>query len=247
MESILLEDVRPKSTSQFKMIVSSRAASEVSAVALSSGSISPRANEASTVANEVSLKVELRPRQGYQNITVKLTRPRIYIVPSFMLALIDLGLPLIKQLLRAQEVFETRQNFGNAADAQRDVLVEEGNLKQKQLAEYQSVVKENNLLLKKLEGKLAVIQNATMSPNPQVEMAIIEEIQNAKTAHQRKIRTLRHLHQEQLKKFKGIATDLLVAASTKMESATEVLKKAASGEEVKGTNWICSAIFEDPT
>jgi hypothetical protein len=234
MEAILLEDVRPRTDNKFRMILSSCAADELDGGPRPSG-LSPRVNLAdSTVANEVSIRVEMRPKKGYQNVTVKLTRPRIYVVPSHLLALIELGLPVLKQLLRAQEVFETRMNFGNAADAQRDVLVEEGNLKQRQLMEYQSAVKEHNLNLKRLQAKLAQLQNATMTPNVQEEQKLFEEIAALKTAHQRKIRALRHAHQEQLKKFKGIASELLVAASTKMESASEVLKKAASGEEVKG-------------
>jgi len=90
LEAITLEDARIKTDNKFKKILSAYPAG------LSSVS-SPDTQRNSSqlvvdtplldLSNQISIKLELNPQEGMLMISLRLSRPRIFVVPSHLLAI----------------------------------------------------------------------------------------------------------------------------------------------------------------
>jgi len=143
-------------------------------------------------------------------------------------------LPWFKQLLRAGEIFSQRLDFGTAADTQRALMLEQGNLKQRQLAEYQELLKQQGAEIRLKQTELSKIQTA-IKPPPNaaaLEQKINQDLAELKQVHTKKIRAVKQLHQEQLKQLKISQSELMKRATSTIAQTTDYLKKAAETESI---------------
>jgi hypothetical protein len=76
--------------------------------------------EPSDTENSVFLVYEARPKaERYEVVSIKINRPRIYVVPSACAALILFVRPLIKIALRTISIFGKRKRLGSLGDQRR--------------------------------------------------------------------------------------------------------------------------------
>jgi hypothetical protein len=166
LASVSLEDTRQASKNQYKTILGSYAAPVgTGGKSVSAPTDTPSKLGKASTENEISLQLVSLPANSLQVVTIEMTRPRIYIVPTQLESLFEFALPLIKQALRAQEVFATRSRFEAAAAQRRSTFLQEGNLKQKQETEYQRLVSEQQQEYRKAEARLQLLRaSSTMIP-----------------------------------------------------------------------------------
>lgn len=158
LASLSLEDTRIASKNQYKTILGSYSAGDKPDLGKT-----PASSSTSSQENEISVQLVASPKQSLQVVTIQMTRPRFYIVPTQLESLFEFALPLIKQALRAKEVFATRSRFEAASSNRRSTFLKEGNLKQKQETEYQRLIGEQLQELRKAEARLQLLRASSTS------------------------------------------------------------------------------------
>eukprot|EP01122_Echinamoeba_exundans_P016084 TRINITY_DN8049_c0_g1_i1.p1 TRINITY_DN8049_c0_g1~~TRINITY_DN8049_c0_g1_i1.p1 ORF type:complete len:2404 (-),score=554.15 TRINITY_DN8049_c0_g1_i1:64-6402(-) len=221
LASVSLEDTRQASKNQYKMILGSYAAPSAagSRKTVSAPADTPSKLGKSSSENEISLQLVSLPSNSLQVVTIEMTRPRIYIVPTQLESLFEFALPLIKQALRAQEVFATRSRFEAAAAQRRSTFLQEGNLKQKQETEYQRLISEQQQEYRKAEARLQLLRASSLTATLEEEQKLVDALNELKQTHTRKLRALKATHQAQTNEYRAISSQLAAAAEKEMAKA----------------------------
>eukprot|EP01122_Echinamoeba_exundans_P011264 TRINITY_DN4424_c0_g1_i1.p1 TRINITY_DN4424_c0_g1~~TRINITY_DN4424_c0_g1_i1.p1 ORF type:complete len:3569 (-),score=802.37 TRINITY_DN4424_c0_g1_i1:9-9890(-) len=185
--------------------------------------------------NLLVVKFESRPKDRYQSAAVKLIRPRVFMIPSAMQTLVEFGLPVLNDLLRAVNQFTKRRKVGGSAAKKIKYLYAEGLMKQRHTIETQELAARNaaELQFAEKQQRQLTLERVTAAASDKEKKAVKATLDkdtqsilaSLRLKHDHKAKALKQAHNEQMATFQAESLVLLntIASRTPVVAGTLIL------------------------
>jgi hypothetical protein len=185
--------------------------------------------------NLLVVKFESRPKDRYQSAAVKLIRPRVFMIPSAMQTLVEFGLPVLNDLLRAVNQFTKRRKVGGSAAKKIKYLYTDGLMKQRHTIETQELALRNaaELQFAEKQQRQLTLERVTAASSDKdkksVKATLDKDTQSIlaslRLKHDHKVKALKQAHNEQVATFQADSLVLLnaIASRTPVVQGTLIL------------------------